>query len=166
MVPLPAPVTSPPGPRRTRQSRRRKYNPFKTIKNKKGSNEGGDGSSWDLALAQFRAKLNDIARNGQPPGGLSPETTLVANITKSIKEDLERSVTRIFYCVLVHHFTDFATLTIATPVYRRWKGKTTQGRGGLPYRHTEGNLPSRANSPREPGSIERDQNEGSCLCKT
>ena len=47
--------------------------------------------------------------NGQPSGGFVPEMAF-AKINETVKEDLKRSVSDIFYCVFVRHFTDSLTL--------------------------------------------------------
>ena len=106
-IPLPAPVASSSGPARTRQSMRegRRYNPIKATEKAAAKKEG-----WDRTLPRFRAKLHDTlysVRNGQPSGGLVPAVAL-AEVEKLVKEDLKRSVSSFFYCVLVHHFTNLS----------------------------------------------------------
>lgn len=102
---------------------RERHNPVKSTK--KDDSDGGEHEDgWDVALAQFQAKLHDIIRSGQPPGGLSPEMALAARIAKSVKEDLKRSVSHIFYCVPVHHFTVFAILATAAPGHQSWRRET------------------------------------------
>ena len=108
-----------------------------------------------MALVQFRAKLHDIVRSGQPAGGLSPEVALAAKIIKAVKEDLKRSVSRIFYCILVHRFTDFAIPATATPGHQGWRGKTHPECGGLLYLAPEGDPPGKANSYPGSARIER-----------
>ena len=100
--------------------------------------EEDNEDGWDVTLAHFRAKLNEIVYNGQPSGGLSPETALVAKITALVKADLKRSVSRVVYCVLAPRFTNPAILATASPKHQSWRGNTPQGRGGVPHRGTEG----------------------------
>jgi len=105
--PLPAPVASSSGPTRTRQSgvrEGRRYNPLKAAK------EAEKKEGWDEALPRFRAQLHNnlySVRDGQPSGGLVPAMAF-ATVEKSVKEDLKRSVSGFFYCVLVHRFTNFS----------------------------------------------------------
>lgn len=117
MIPLPGPVASSSGPQRTRKDARgaRKHNPVKSTREKDDNDEGEHEDGWGATLVQFQAKLHDLVRNGQPSGGLPPEMALVAKITKIMKEDLKRSVSHTFYCVLVHHFTDLAISATAAP---------------------------------------------------
>jgi len=155
MIPLPTPVASSSGPQRTGKCAKgsRKYNPVKTTKRKGDSDEVEHEDGWDVTLVRFRAKLHDIVRDGQPSGGLSPETALAARITKSIKEDLKRSVSCIFYCVPVHRFTDSAIPATAIPGYQSWRWKTPPECGGLPRMPAEGSRPSGANSHSGPRRI-------------
>ena len=147
MVPLPAPIASSSGPQRTGKHTKgsRKHNPVKSTKD---SDEGENG--WDTILVQFQVKLHDIVHNGQPPGGLSPETALAAKISKTAKEDLKRSVSRIFYCVLVHRLTDSATSATATPGRQSRRGRTPPECGRLPHGAAGGNHPREAGF--QPGS--------------
>ena len=147
MVPLPAPIASSSGPQRTGKHANgsRKRNPVKSTKD---SDEGENG--WDATLVQFQAKLSDIVHNGQPSGGLSPEMALAAKITKTVKEDLKRSVSGIFYCVLVHRFTDSAISATATPGRQGRRGRTPPECGGLPHWAAGGNHPSEVGF--QPGS--------------
>jgi len=156
MVSLPAPVASSSGPQRT--SKRAKgsgrHNPVKSTRKQDDPDEGEHDDGWDLTLVRFQAKLHDLVRDGQPPGGLSPEMALAAKIVKLAKEDLKRSVSHIFYCVLVHHFTNFATPATATPGHQGWRRKTPPECGGLPHRPTGGNAPGGTNSHSGPRRIE------------
>ena len=80
----------------------RRYTPLKAAK------EAEKREGWDEALPRFRAQLHDnlySVRDGQPSGGLVPAMAL-AEIEKLAKEDLKRSVSGVFYCVVVHHFTN------------------------------------------------------------
>ena len=84
----------------------RRYNPIKTAEKAAAKKEG-----WNQALTRFRTQLHDTlytVRNGQPSGGLVPAMAL-AEIEKLVKEDLKRSVSNFFYCVLVHRFTNLST---------------------------------------------------------
>ena len=146
MVPLPAPVASSSGPQRTEKHTKRKYNPVKSTKD---SGEGENG--WDTILVQFQVKLHGIVHNGQPSGGLSPETELADNIVKTVKEDLKRSVSRIFYCVLVHRFTDSAISATATPGRQGRRGRTPPACGRLPHGAAGGNHPREAEAGFQPG---------------
>ena len=96
------------GPKRTRQPAReaRRYDPIKSAKKKADSRKDG----WDQALARFRAELDTLysTYNKQPSGGLVPEMAL-AEVNKFVKEDLKRSVSDFFYCVIVHRFTNLST---------------------------------------------------------
>ena len=147
MITLPAPVASSSGPQRTGKHAKgsRKRNPVKSTKD---SDEGENG--WDAILVQFQAKLQDIVRNGQPSGGLSPEMALAAKIAKAAKEDLKRSVSRVFYCVLVHRLTDSAILATATPGRQGRRGRTPPGCGRLLHWAAGGNHPREADF--QPGS--------------
>ena len=79
------------------------YSPLRAGKNKT------DSEGWDQTLVRFRAHFDTLyTHNEQPSGGLVPEVAL-ATIVKSIKEDLEQSVSNFFYCVFVHRFTNLAT---------------------------------------------------------
>jgi hypothetical protein len=91
---LPAPVASSSGPKRTGNINKeeRKYNPMGSSKRTKASDNDREESGWDAALARFQVRLNELVFNGQPPGGLLPETALAAKTIKSIKEELKRSV--------------------------------------------------------------------------
>ena len=150
MITLPAPVASSSGPQRTgtRAMGSRKHNPVKSTKKKEDSDEGED--DWDAILVQFQVKLHDIVHNGQPSGGLSPEMALAANIAKTVKEDLKRSVSRIFYCILVHRFTDSAISATATPGRQGRRGRTPPECGRLPRGAAGGNHPREADF--QPGS--------------
>ena len=104
-IPLPAPVASSSGPKRTKQAARevRRYNPLKTAERTASKKEG-----WDQSLPRFRARLHGTlfsVQDGQPSGGLVPAMAL-ATIDQLVKEDLEQSVSCFFYCVLVHRFTN------------------------------------------------------------
>ena len=105
--PLPAPIVSSSGPQRTRQPVReaRRHNPIKSTKKVDSRKDG-----WDQTLVRFRAEFDAIysVQHGQPSGGLVPETAL-ASVDKFVKDDLKRSVSCSFYCVLVHHFTNLST---------------------------------------------------------
>ena len=106
-IPLLAPVASSSGPTRARRSVRegRRYTPIKTAEKAAAKKEG-----WDQALRRFRDQLHDTlysVRNGQPSGGLEPAMAL-ATIDKLVKEDLQRSVSSFFYCVVIHHFTNLS----------------------------------------------------------
>ena len=104
-ISLPPPIASSSGPQRTRQPARegRRHNPIKSAKKEA---ESGD-DSWDQTLVRFRAEFDTMytVHNGQPSGGLVPAMAL-AEINEFVKEDLKRSVSGFFYCVLVHHFTN------------------------------------------------------------
>lgn len=65
---------------------------MKLFKKKKDSDEG---EGWDVTLVRFRDNLGKLIFDRQPPEKLSPELVLAAEITKLVKEDLERSVSRI-----------------------------------------------------------------------
>ena len=138
---LPAPIIPSSGPQRTSRHEKgnRKYDPVNPIETRNDVYEGEHENSWDATFVRFRAKLHDIVFNGQPPGGLSPETALTAKIMKLIKEELKRSVSRVFYRVLALRFTNFAILATATSEHCSWRRKTCQERGGLPHQYTEGN---------------------------
>ena len=128
--PLPAPVASLSGPKRTKQPTRegRRYDPTKTTK-KVGTKKGG----WDQTLTRFRARLHDDlygVRDGQPSGGLVPAMAL-AKFEKIVKEDLKRSVSGFFYCVLVHHFTNSSTWQ--QPLRDTAAGKGTRSRNVEDY---------------------------------
>jgi len=147
VIPLPDPVASSSGPQRTRKDAKgsRKHNPVKSARKEDDNDEGEYEDGWDATLVQFQAKLHDFVRDGQPSGGLPPEMALVAKITKLLKEDLERSVSRTFYCVLIHRFTNLVISATAAPGHQIWRRKTPSECGGLPRRPTEGSRPSRAN---------------------
>ena len=128
--PLPAPVASSSGPKRTKQAARegRKYNPLKSAERAATKKEG-----WDWSLPRFRAQLHDTlysVHDGQPSGGLVPATAL-ASIDKLVKEDLEQSVSNFFYCVLVHHFTNLSTWQ--QPLRDTAAGKGTRSRNVEDY---------------------------------
>jgi len=93
----------------------RRHNPVKSTRKKDKDDEGENEDGWDATLVQFRAKLPNLVRDEQRAGWLSLEMSLAVRIANTIKEDLERSVSHIFYCVLVHRFTDFAIPTTAAP---------------------------------------------------
>ena len=78
---------------------------MKSAKEMADSKKGG----WNQTLVRFRAEFDTqhSVRNGQPSGGLVPAMAL-ASSTKFVKEDLKRSVSGFFYCVLVHHFTNLS----------------------------------------------------------
>ena len=135
----PSSVASTSGPQRTSQNAKgkRRYNPRRSTRRKKDVDEEDQEDGWDVTLAHFRDKLNEIVYNGQPSGGLSPETALVAKIVALVKADLKRSVSRAFYCVLARHLTNPAILATAAPEHQSWRGNTPQGRGGVPHRGTE-----------------------------
>ena len=70
-----------------------------------------DEDDWDQTLVRFRAELDNTlynVQNGQPSGGLVPAMAL-ASMNKLAKEDLKRSVSCFFYCVLAHHFANLST---------------------------------------------------------
>jgi hypothetical protein len=144
----------------------RRYDPVKSSTKKVDSDEDEHEDGWDVTLVKFRAKIRNIVRNGQPPGGLSPETALAAKILEIVKDDLKRSVSRIFYCVLVHRFTNSAILATATPGHQGWRGKTPAECGGLPHQPTEGDPPGKANPHSGPGQIVRERYEVGRLRKT
>jgi len=103
---LPAPVASSSGPTRTKKSGKegRRYDPARTAQKTAQKKEG-----WDQSLPRFWAQLNDVLHNiRQPSGGLVPATAL-AEIDKLAKEDLKRSVSSFFYCVIVHRFANLST---------------------------------------------------------
>jgi len=168
MIPSPTPVASSSGPQRTGKSAKgsRRYNPAKSTKKKDDDSEGEHEDGWDATLVEFQAKLHDLVYNGQPPGGLSPEVALAANIAKTVKEVLKRSVSRISCCILDHRFTDFAISATATPGHQGWRGKAHQECGGLPHRLAEGNRPSKAGLHSGPKRIEREEHEVGRLRKT
>ena len=158
MIPLPGPVASSSGLQRTRKDAKesRRHNPVKSAGKKDDNDEGEHEDGWGATLVQFQAKLHDLVRNGQPPGGLPPEMALVAKITKQMKEDLKRSVSRTFYCVLVHRFTNIAISATAAPGHQGWRRKTCSECGRLPHRPTKGNRPSGANLHPGPKRVERE----------
>jgi len=92
---LAAPIASSSGSQRTRQPTRegrRRYDPIKSAKKKADSK-----TDWDLTLVRFQVQLDTLysVQNGQPSGGLVPETAL-ADIERLVKEDLKRSVSGFF----------------------------------------------------------------------
>lgn len=118
------PVASASGPQRSkRRGGVRRHNPLRSTKKKTNVDEGEQEDEqedvqedgWDVALSQFRAKLRDLVFDGEPLGEVLPEKVLAARITKLVKEELKRSVSRIFYCVLAPHFTNFVILATAFP---------------------------------------------------
>ena len=84
----------------------RRYNPLRAA----GKKAKSDPSGWDQTLVRFRGHLDTLynVQNGQPSGGLIPETAL-ARIAQFAKEDLKRSVSDLIYCVFVHRFTNLLT---------------------------------------------------------
>ena len=92
---------------------------------------GGPEDGWDVALANFRVALRDIVFVERPTGKESPETALAAEITKLVKEELKRSVSCIFYCVLAPHFTNFAIRR--QPLRRTKAGEGTRPRNMEAY---------------------------------
>ena len=132
--PLPAPVASSSGPKRTKKTVRegRRFDPLKPA----GRTErvGLKKVGWDRTLSRFRTQLHNglhSVHQGQPSGGFVPATAL-AEIDKIVKEDLEQSVSRFLYCVLVHRFTNFVNLATAAPGYGSRERNSLQGCGGLP----------------------------------
>ena len=85
---------------------------MKKADSKKADSEDDDSgkADWDRTLVRFRAELDTLysVHNGQPSGGLVPEVAL-AKVNELVKEDIKRSVSGSFYCVLVHHFTNSST---------------------------------------------------------
>ena len=57
--------------------------------------EANSKGSWDQTLNRFKSQLDILVQNGQPSGGVVPETAL-AEINKIVKEDLKRSVSAVF----------------------------------------------------------------------
>ena len=125
--PLPPPVASSSGPKRTGQHARgaRRHNPIRAtkkvdpanppkkanpIKSTKKIDPRNDEEGWLRTLARFRGEFDALysVQDGHPPGGLVPETAF-AETNKFIKEDLKQSVSCSFYCVLAHHFTNSPT---------------------------------------------------------
>ena len=94
-----------------------------------------------MALVHLWTKLDEIVLDGQPSGGSSPEKALIANITKLVKDELKRSVSCIFYCVLVRLFTNFVILATAAPAYQGWGRKTLPGYRRLSRGDNEGDHP-------------------------
>jgi len=165
-IPIPTPIVSSSGPQRTGKHAKglRKYNPVK-LSNRRNYDEDEHEDGWDVALAQFQAKLHDIVHSGQPTVGLSPEMALAAKTRIAMEEELKRSVSCIFYCVPVRRFTDVFVLAAATPEHQGWRGETPQGHGGLSHRPTKGDIPIKASSRPESGWIGRDQHKDGRLCK-
>ncbi|KAF9783213.1 hypothetical protein BJ322DRAFT_141439 [Thelephora terrestris] len=91
-IPLPVPIASSSGPRRTRHSARetRRHDPLRSVKK-----VDSDADGWNRALVRFRAHLDTLftVQHGQPSGGLTPEMAL-ARLTEFVKEDLKRSPLR------------------------------------------------------------------------
>lgn len=129
-------------------------------KNEKGSDNGEYEGWWDTALVRFQTKLNHTVLSKQPPGRSSFEMALAAKIAKLVKEELKRSVGRIFYRVFAPHFTNSVILITAAPGYQSRRRKTRKGRGGTPYRCAGRNCP---NFHHEPRQIGRHQQNGSLL---
>lgn len=160
MISLPLPVAPSSGPKRAgKRAKERRYDPVKSTTNEVGFDEDDRGDGWGAVFVRFQAKLRNMVRNGQPPEGLSPEIALVAKLQEAMEEDLKQSVSRIFYCVLVHHPIDSVTLATAIPGHQGRRGKTPPKCGGLPYQPTEGNPPSETNQHPGPRQIEREQHE-------
>jgi len=85
---------------------RRRYNPIEAAEKAALKKVG-----WDQTLVRFRDQLDDTlnsVRNGQPSGGFVPEMAL-AKIEELAKDNLKRSVSGCFYCVIVHRFTNSST---------------------------------------------------------
>ena len=144
----------------------RRYDPVKSTTKKVDSDEDEYEDGWDVVLVNFQAKLHDMVRNGRPPGGLSPEMALAAKIAETVKDNLKRSVSHIFYWVFVYHFTDSVILATATPGHQSWRGKTPAECGGLPHQPAEGNPPSKANAHPGASRIVRERYEIGRLRKT
>ena len=70
-----------------------------------------------MALVCFETRLSKIIFNGRLHEAVSPETVLAAEITKTVKDELKRSVSCIFYCVRARRSTNFAIPATATPSY-------------------------------------------------
>jgi hypothetical protein len=156
VVSLPLPVVSSSGPQRAgKRAKETRYDPVKSTTKEVGFGEGEHEDGWDAIFVRFQAKLRNMVRNRQPPGGLSFEMALVANLQESMEEDLKRSVSRIFYCVLVHRPIDSAILATAIPEHQGRRGKTPPECGGLPHQPTEGNPPSETNPHPGQRQIER-----------
>ena len=85
---------------------------MKKADSKKADSEDDDlgKADWDRTLVRFRAEFDTPynVHSGQPSGGFVPEVAL-ASIHKFVKDDLKRSVSGCFYCVLIHHFTNLST---------------------------------------------------------
>ena len=90
-----APIPSSSGSKRSRQPTRegrQRYDPIKSAKKKADSKD-----DWNLTLVRFQVQLDTLygVQNGQPSGGLVPETAL-AEVNSLVKEDLKRSVSGFF----------------------------------------------------------------------
>jgi len=157
-VPLPPPVASSSGPTRTRKTTRegRKYDPLRAAEKEAAKKRG-----WDQALPRFWSQLHDDlyrVQNGQPSGGLVPATAF-ASIEKLVKEDLERSVSSFFYCVLVHRFTNLSTWQ--QPLQDMKAGEGTRSRDVEDYLKGLLGAIRRVKSPPKPDAGESDEDDTS-----
>ena len=97
-----------------------KYDPFEFSDEQDEEGEDEDEEGWDVALVHLWTGLDEIVLNGQPSGGSSPEKALIAKTTKLARDELKRSVSCIFYCVVVRLFTNYVILATATPAHQGW----------------------------------------------
>ena len=154
--PLPTPVASSDGPKRTGRPAQnaRRYDPVESTK-KGETKEDEDG--WDLTPATFKAKINTMhhdALNEQPSRGIIP-TTALADIDKFIKEDLKQSVGFFLLrsCSSSHKFDNPATA--ATSFGSRDRTSLPEGRK-IPQGPPEviRPAPGPTSAPREGGPVE------------
>jgi len=134
----------------------RRYDPVRTAERVATKKEG-----WDRALPRFQARLDEAlqsVRNGHPSGGFVPEVAL-AEMDKKAKEDLERSVSHFFYCVLVHHFTNSSIWQ--QPLQNMAAGKGTRCRDVEDYLKGLLGAIHRVRSPPNPDAGESDEDETS-----
>ena len=95
-----------------------------------------------IGMGSDNVGLYEVFLDGQPPEDhLSPEKALVADITKFVREDLERSVGRIVLLRFRPPFYSFHYLDKASSRCQGRRRGTLQGSGRLPGRSTEGSRP-------------------------
>ena len=147
-ITVPVPATSSSGPRWTKERTKKgqRHNPLGTKKWKIGLRSNSE-EGWDQTCVRFRTFFDGLysVHNGQPSGGLLPETAL-AKVKKFVKEDLKQSVSSCFLLSFDSSFYKFVNLVTAASRYEDRRGKAFPGCRGLLGGSTRGDPPGESNS--------------------
>ena len=101
------------------------YDPLKSSPKNMGADRGECEDGWSGALIRFQKCLAGLCFDSKLYEVLSFETVLAAGTSEFVKDDLKRSVSRIFHCVRGRHFTNSVIPATAAQRQQSWRRKTS-----------------------------------------